>query len=111
MTASEVPTWLKAAVVIGTFGVLLWLEHRRPLRQRVEPKLRRLGRNLSVAATSAAAVRLAELPLILPLAAWVERHHWGLLQQFPLPAWAEVLLACVMMDYTLYAWHVLTHRI
>jgi len=28
-----------------------------------------------------------------------------------LPAWAEGALALLLLDYTLYVWHVLTHRV
>jgi len=34
----------------------------------------------------------------------------GLLQQVPLPGWLSALIAVVLLDYTLYVWHVLVHR-
>jgi sterol desaturase/sphingolipid hydroxylase (fatty acid hydroxylase superfamily) len=98
-------------LVGGTLCALLWLERRRPLRRPVEPKLRRNARNLVVAALSAAAVRLAEEPVTRPLAALVERRRWGLLKRLPLPAWLEVPLAVALLDYTLYLWHVLVHKV
>src|SRR5947209_8787119 len=64
----RMPPWLGAALVGGTCVALVWLESRRPLRdRRAEPKLRRNVRNLAVAATAAAAVQLAEKPLTAPL--------------------------------------------
>src|SRR5205823_4961267 len=84
---------------------------RYPLRRSVEPKLRRTARNLAVATFSAGAVHFVELPAILPLARWVEAGRWGLLGWAPLPTWLHLLLAVVFMDYTLYLWHVLTHRV
>ena len=86
MTSRPLPLWLAGTVVAGTFALLLWLEGRRPLRRTVEPKGRRLARNLVVVALSTAAVALTERPAIGPL-------------------------ALVLMDYTLYVWHVLTHRV
>jgi sterol desaturase/sphingolipid hydroxylase (fatty acid hydroxylase superfamily) len=107
-----VPGWMDALLVGGTFGVLLWLERRHPLRKHaVEPKLRRGARNLAVAALAAAAVQVAEKPVTAPLTRLVGRRRWGLLQRLPLPAWLEVVLAAVLLDYTLYLWHVLTHRV
>ena len=47
------PAWVSAPLVVGAFGLLMWLERRRPLRRAVEPKLRREARNLAVAAESA----------------------------------------------------------
>ena len=45
------------------------------------------------------------------VAAVVERRRWGVLKWLRLPAWLEVCCAVLLMDYTLYMWHVLTHRV
>lgn len=103
--------WLRAALVGGTFLGLILLERRRPLRRAVEPKLRREGRNLAMAGLSAVAVHLAETPITTRLTRQVQRRRWGLLKRLPLPQWLETLLAVVLLDYTLYVWHVLTHRV
>jgi sterol desaturase/sphingolipid hydroxylase (fatty acid hydroxylase superfamily) len=107
----EVPSWLGAALVAGAFGALWLWERRRPLRRSVEPKLERNARNAAVAGLAAAAVQLVERPLVRRLAALVEKRRWGLLKRVPLPGWLEVVLAVVLLDYTLYVWHVLTHRV
>jgi sterol desaturase/sphingolipid hydroxylase (fatty acid hydroxylase superfamily) len=98
-------------LVAGTFLVLLALEQRWPLRRTIEPKGRRLARNLAVAGLSAVAVRAIEMPLVLSIAGLVERRGWGILQLVALPSWLLLPLALVLMDYTLYVWHVLTHRV
>jgi hypothetical protein len=77
--ATKLPGWVTALAVGGAFAALLWAERRRPLRRAVEPKPRRAARNLAVAGLSAAAIRLAETPLVAPLADLVERRRWGLL--------------------------------
>jgi sterol desaturase/sphingolipid hydroxylase (fatty acid hydroxylase superfamily) len=64
-----------------------------------------------VAAAGAVALRVTEKPVSDALTALVGRRRWGLLKLFKLPAWAEVALAVVLLDYTLYLWHVLTHRV
>ncbi len=107
----NVPGWLGALLTLGTFGALLWLEQRRPLRGSVESKLRRNARNLAVAAIGAVTVNLAERPVVSPLARLVERRRFGLLKLVRLPAAIEVALAVALLDYTLYLWHVLTHRV
>jgi sterol desaturase/sphingolipid hydroxylase (fatty acid hydroxylase superfamily) len=81
------------------------------LRRSVEPKLRRSVRNLSLAALSAVALQVSERPLIAALIPIVERRRWGLLKQCSMPRWLEAPLAVVLMDYTLYLWHVLMHRL
>lgn len=105
------PTWVTGIAVAGTFLALVWLERRRPLRRRqVEPKSVRTARNLAVAGLSAAAVQLAERPLVAPLARFAARRRLGLVQRLPLPSWARTALAVLLLDYTLYLWHVLAHK-
>jgi sterol desaturase/sphingolipid hydroxylase (fatty acid hydroxylase superfamily) len=111
MAGKRVPGWLSGLLVGGAFCGLLWLERRRPLRRAVEPKLWRNARNLAVAALSAAAIQVAEQPVTRPLTVLVERRRWGLLKRLALPAWLEVLLAVALLDYTLYVWHVLVHKV
>jgi sterol desaturase/sphingolipid hydroxylase (fatty acid hydroxylase superfamily) len=110
-TASPIPWWLSACIVAGTFVTLAVLERRRPLRRTTEPGLQRTGRNLMMATIGSIAVSLAETPIVTRAAAMVERRRWGLLKQLRLPPWLEVCAAVVLMDYTLYLWHVLTHRV
>ena len=87
------------------------MELRWPLRRPVESKLRRNARNLAVATLAAATVQFVERPAVAPLARLVEERRWGLLKRLGLPAWAEALLGAVLLDYTLYLWHILTHKL
>jgi len=107
----KIPVWLSGTLVVGAFALLRLLERGRPLRREVEPKLRRNARNLAVAGLAAASFQLVERPLIQPLTTLVERRRWGLVKLVRLPTWLEVTLAVVLMDYTLYLWHVLLHRL
>src|SRR5687768_12182486 len=109
-TGRTLPRWLAMGLVAGTFLALALLEWRRPLRRSVEPKSLRTGRNLAIAALGSVAVQVAEMPIVSRVAAAVERRRWGLLKRVRLPVWMEVAAAVLLMDYTLYVWHVLTHR-
>lgn len=102
---------LGGAAALGIFGALVWLENRRPLRRSVESKLVRTSRNLAVASVAAVALQLAERPIVEPLTKLVERKNLGLLKLIRLPRRLETVLAVVLLDYTLYVWHVLTHRV
>ncbi|WP_207456424.1 sterol desaturase family protein [Azospirillum sp. SYSU D00513] len=108
---TRVSPWLTAGLAFGAFGALLWMERRRPLRREVEPRWRHDARNLAVAAVSTATLQIVQKPVIGPLAELVEERRWGLLKRSGLPPWAEIPLAVLAMDYTLYLWHVLTHRV
>lgn len=111
MRERRVPDWISVPLVVGAFGLLAWAERRRALRRAVESKPRREGRNLALAAVGALAVRWTERPVVERLTVMVEQRGWGLLKRVRLPVWMEVALAVVLLDYTLYVWHVLTHRV
>jgi sterol desaturase/sphingolipid hydroxylase (fatty acid hydroxylase superfamily) len=97
---------------LAVFGALVLLERRRPLRRAaVEPKLVRNARNVTLAGIGAAALQLAAAPVLHPLTAAVERRRWGLLPRLRLPRAAETALGVVLLDYTLYLWHVLVHEV
>lgn len=102
--------WISSAIVVLFIGVV-WLEYRRPLRAMVESRSAHLARNLVVAGLSAATVALCERPLVMPLSALVEARQWGLLGMVHLPATIELIIAVVLMDYSLYLWHMLNHRV
>ena len=108
----RLPPWVSALAIGGTFAALVFLELRRPLRRKqTEGKLRRTVRNLAVAATSAAAIQLSDAPVTTPLTRFVERRRWGLARRLNLPTWLEVPLALVLLDYSLYLWHVAFHKV
>lgn len=90
---------------------MVLLERRRPLRNERESKLRRNSRNLAVASLGALTVNLLEAPVVQPLARLAQRKRWGLLKRIGLPRPLEILAAVLLMDYTLYLWHILTHRV
>lgn len=107
-----VPSWIGAILTVGTFAALVILERRRPLRStQAEPKLARNVRNLFVASAALVITQVVERPFAMRLARRVERRHQGLLKQLKLPLSIETVFAVLLLDYTLYAWHYLTHRV
>ncbi len=110
MTHKELPAWIRVPLVVGACAWLLWREWRTPLRDSREAKVVRDTRNLAVAGVAGLAVQFVEMPVALPLTELAEKRRWGILNKLPLPAWLRVVLAVLAMDYTLYLWHVLTHR-
>lgn len=102
---------LAGTAIAGIFLSLLWLERRRPLRERVEPEAPRLARNLAIGAGAAAVVGMIESPVTNWLAGEVERRRFGLIGRTGLSPGVQRLLSLVLLDYTLYFWHILLHRI
>ncbi len=102
---------LKFVAVSAAFGAVVWLEKRRPLRKSVESKIIRDTRNLAVAGIGAIVLAVAEKPVTDRLTKFVKDKNVGLLKIFKLPRFLETVLAVVLLDYTLYLWHVLTHKL
>lgn len=102
-------------ISVGTFATVFLLtaiaETVLPLRRRIEPRLRRTVRNLSTGALALAVVTLLQAPLLSPVAAWCERHGVGLLRVLGLPRVIETVLAILLLDYTLWHWHRINHRV
>ena len=99
-----------AVVAVGTLAILV-AERRRPLRRRTQSEPRRELQNLALGIGSALMVSLAETPVVEALARRAEAKRRGLVQWLPWPAWARDLAGIVLMDYTFYLWHVLTHKV
>jgi sterol desaturase/sphingolipid hydroxylase (fatty acid hydroxylase superfamily) len=99
--------------ILGAAGLaaLLFAESRSPLRRPVATRASRLPRNLLLAAGSALVVNLLENPLARRLARRVERGRQGLIPALGLRRWAETVLGMLLLDYTLYHWHRLTHHV
>jgi sterol desaturase/sphingolipid hydroxylase (fatty acid hydroxylase superfamily) len=95
----------------GALALLLCLERLCPLRPRTEPEAARLARNLAVGGLSAAMVTLLQPFVLAPVARLVEAHRLGLLALLPLPRWAALAAAVLLLDYTLWHWHRWNHRV
>lgn len=91
-------------------GLLCW-ECKRSLRRVVDSKLKRDIRNLAAAGLAAAAMLLFEFPVAVAIATRAQRQRRGLVQMTRLPEWARIGAAILLLDYTLYIWHRMTHRI
>ena len=100
------------AVIIGAWiGGLIWFERRNVLRSVRRNKLRRDVRNLVIAGPAGAVMQVLEMPVALGLAELTQKKTWGLLPKLHLPRVAAAIAGVLLLDYTLYWWHYLTHRV
>lgn len=107
----ELPSWLSGILVAGAAVGILYFEKRRPLRKTRQEKQRRNARNLAFSVMTAATVRASEKPLAVRLMKEAERHRFGLFRMIRLPVWLELVLSVAVLDYTLFLWHYLTHKV
>jgi sterol desaturase/sphingolipid hydroxylase (fatty acid hydroxylase superfamily) len=92
-------------------GALYLVERLRPLRARKEPGPARVGRNLAIGLLAGATTAASEWPLVEPAQRLAERHRLGLLRWLPLPRVVGAALGFLLLDYTLYVWHRVNHRV
>lgn len=100
---------LRLTAFLGSLAVMAAWELAAPDRRADIPRLIRWTNNLALVAIDTALVRL--LIPVLPVAAatWATAQGWGLLS--PLPLWASVPLAFLLLDLVLWGQHWLMHRI
>ena len=108
---SALPVWVVPAVVVFTFAVMLGAETISPLRVRVESRFRHIVRNLTAGGVSLAVVTLIQVPLLQPVARAIERYDIGLLHWLDIPRPWSLIIAFVLLDYTLWVWHWACHRV
>jgi sterol desaturase/sphingolipid hydroxylase (fatty acid hydroxylase superfamily) len=108
---NPIPNPVRGLIVGGWIVTLLWLERRRALRRNVDSKIVRDIRNLAIAAGAGMVMQGLEAPVAFRLARAAEVKRRGVVQRLPFPPIVRGLISIVLLDYTLYLWHVLTHRV
>ena len=98
-------------VILSVFALMFLGEALRPLRARVEPKLRHTIRNLSTGGVSLAVLTLLQAPLLVPVAQWSALNHTGIVRWLHVPRPWSVIAAIILLDYTLWWWHWASHKI
>lgn len=102
---------LGGAAVGLALTALFLVETCAPLRRRVRPRAERLATNALVALGAALVVRLALVPVGVVVAGAAERAGVGLLHWLPVPAGLAWPAGLLLLDYTMYVWHRLNHRV
>ena len=102
---------VRIALGAAAFLVLIAAERRRPLRRVTQSKWRRVAVNIAFAAVGGIPLALAYGPIVIGTAEQARRAGFGLVRWVPLPAAAQALLSFVLLDYTLWIWHLLNHRV
>lgn len=100
-----------AMILISVFVILFLAESWFQLRRRVQKRWRRIFINTVVSLPSFAALRLLFIPAVVWVAYKNESIGFGLNYLYELPYWLEFAIAFILLDYTIYIWHVLLHRL
>ena len=98
-------------ILVVIFMVLFIIETKFQLRKRVQGRIERLIINFIVSIPAFVLLRIIFIPLMVWLAGQNQEVQFGLNYLYRLPIWAETLIAFVLLDYTIYLWHVLNHKL
>ncbi|KIC15237.1 sterol desaturase family protein [Leisingera sp. ANG-Vp] len=105
---------IRLGVFLGLFALFAVAEARAPKRARRLPQGQRWVTNLSITLLNAVTLRAMALglPLLAAGAALdAAENGWGLLNALSWPAWAEVLLAVLVLDFAIWLQHLITHKV
>ena len=102
---------IRFAVGAATLIALTVLERRFPLRRPRHRANRRLVVNLALGAIGFAGVTAAYGVVVLAAVDWSADRGLGLVRWLTLPGWVAAPLIVILLDYTLWIWHWLNHRV
>lgn len=98
-------------VILVCILVLLFVvETYFPLRRRVQSRFKRIVINTVLSLPAFALLRFLLIPAMVWLAVQNESWHFGLAYLYSLPSFAENIITFVLLDYGIYAWHIIMHR-
>ena len=106
--------FIRLAVFLGLFCLLALAEACWPRRERRQDRARRWATNWAIVILDTLTLRL--IAVILPLLAVgaaldAAAQGWGLFNFMEWPGWLEVLLAILILDFAIWAQHLVTHKV
>jgi sterol desaturase/sphingolipid hydroxylase (fatty acid hydroxylase superfamily) len=107
-------TVLRFGVFITLFATFAALEAYAPRRQRTQPRQGRWFTNLSIVVIDSIALRAMAVGVpLLAIGAAVDAEALGIgvLNIFALPNWATVLAAILILDFAIWAQHLISHKV
>jgi sterol desaturase/sphingolipid hydroxylase (fatty acid hydroxylase superfamily) len=100
-----------APILIAIFVFLFLIETFSQLRARRQNRLRRTVINALVAIPGFVGLRLLLLPAMVWIAYKNQDWRFGINYMYELPSWIEGVVAFLLLDYTIYWWHILNHKV
>jgi sterol desaturase/sphingolipid hydroxylase (fatty acid hydroxylase superfamily) len=96
---------------ISIFALVAFWELLAPRRTLTTSKKMRWFSNLTIIIINPLLVRLVFPVLAVEMAIKGQEHGWGLLNNFDLPYWLDLVVGIVVLDLVIYLQHVMFHAI
>lgn len=105
---------IRLAVFLGLFALFASLEALAPRRARTQPRSARWMTNWSITILNTLVLRA--MAVVLPLLAVgaaidAGTQGWGLFNLLSWPGWIEVTLSILILDFAIWAQHLITHKV
>ncbi|MFT7594145.1 MAG: sterol desaturase/sphingolipid hydroxylase (fatty acid hydroxylase superfamily) [Paracoccaceae bacterium] len=110
----ENETLIRLGVFLGLFALFAGAEALAPRRTRTLPRATRWLTNLSLTVLNTLMLRALAfgLPLLAVGAAVdAQASGWGLFNWLDWPAWVEITATILLLDFAIWAQHLITHKI
>ncbi len=91
--------------------VFLILEFIAPYKESSVSKFKRWMNNIGLGVINTALIQFVIFSLAFSTAAYVTQNNIGLLNIFQVPRFLIIIESIVLMDFIMYLWHVLLHRL
>lgn len=102
---------IRVGSFLSVLGVMATWELLAPRRKLTASKLCRWGGNLTIVIVNTAIARLFFMGGVVATAVMAQERGWGLLNWVEWPAWLEVALAVVALDFIIYWQHQVFHLV
>lgn len=104
-------TTVRLVVFLGIFVVVALWEVFGARRRLTTSKASRWVNNWAMIALNPLALRLVFPLLAVDMAVTAQQRGWGVLNNYDMPVWWEVLIAIVALDFVVYLQHVMFHAV
>nr|WP_302469535.1 sterol desaturase family protein [Vibrio antiquarius] len=110
-TTFQDPSWIRLGFFLGVLLLCALWENKLPRKTLTASRGFRWVNNLSLVAVNSLIVAL-----VMPIAAFqaaiiAQEQQWGLFNLLSLPAWLNIFLTVILLDFVIYAQHVVFHHV
>ncbi|RLJ40710.1 sterol desaturase/sphingolipid hydroxylase (fatty acid hydroxylase superfamily) [Litoreibacter meonggei] len=110
----EHEAFIRLAVFAGLFALFAGLEAWAPRRDRTQTRKARWTTNWAIIILDTVTLRALAifLPLLAVGAAYdAANNGWGVFNAVEWPTWVEITLAILILDFAIWAQHLITHKV
>ena len=98
---------VQSIILFAVFVLQYIMEHIFPQAKKYN-NLKNEGFNLLIALVNGLVLFIPSIWMVEWLGI-IDTHNWGLLQQFYMPLWIQIIATIILMDLAMYWWHRLNH--